>query len=137
MQNAGTGSREIEHTADWELEVWGPDMVALLVEAAMGMNRLLGIVVAEGSRRNRRIELEAADREALLVDFLAELLYLGEVDGCAFDGFDLAVSGNRLTGTIGGAPIASQTKEIKAVTYHRLRIHETNRGLRTRVVFDV
>jgi len=137
MGNAGTGCREIEHTADWELEVWGPDMVALLVEAAKGMNRLMGVAVAEGSRRKKRLELEAADREALLVDFLAELLYLGEVEGCAFDAFDLAVSGNRLTGTIGGAPIASQTKEIKAVTYHRLRIQETDRGLRTRVVFDV
>ena len=137
MRNAGTGSREIEHTADWELEVWGPDAVALFTAAATGMNRLMGIALAEDSRRNRRIELEAADREGLLVDFLAELLYLGEVEGRGFDVFDLAVSGNRLTGTIDGAPIASQTKEIKAVTYHRLRIHETDRGLRTRVVFDV
>ncbi len=137
MYDVIAGFREIEHTADWEAEVWGPDMAALLEVAARGMCRLMGVDLAEEPRRSRGVDLSAADPEALMVDFLTELLYLGESEGYAFDVFDLEVSGNRLTGSIGGAPIASQTKEIKAVTYHRLHIQYTDRGLETRVVFDV
>ncbi len=136
MTDASVGFREVEHTADLELEVWASNMTELLSAAASGMYRLMGVAI-EGSRVRRRIELEADDPEALLVDFLAELLYLGESEGYAFDEFDLAVAGNRLSGTIGGARMASQKKEIKAVTYHRLRINETERGLVTRIVFDV
>jgi len=137
MGESMSGFSELEHTADCELEVWAPTMAALLEAAARGMYGLMGVELAGGARRSRLIELETADREALLVDFLAELLYLGEAEGRAYDVFDLEVSGHRLTGAIGGTLIASQTKEIKAVTYHRLLVRETDRGLETRVVFDV
>jgi SHS2 domain-containing protein len=36
-----------------------------------------------------------------------------------------------------GAPIQTQSKEIKAVTYHNLEIRETSRGLEVSIVFDV
>ena len=40
------GHREVEHTADLELEVWAPDMPALIEEAARGMYGLMGVVVS-------------------------------------------------------------------------------------------
>jgi SHS2 domain-containing protein len=133
----GTGHRELEHTADWELEVWAPDLPSLLAEAARGMYRLMGVELADGPRARRRIELEASDREALLVEFLAELLYLGESDTLAFDGYDLSLERGRLTADLEGAPIRSRAKEIKAVTYHRLAVRDSPDGLVTRIVFDV
>ena len=137
MTAARQGSRELEHTADWELEVWAPDLPALLVEAATGMYRLMGVVLAEGPRTRRRLELDAADREALVVEFLGELLYLGESEDLAFDRFDVSVEAGRLTAELEGAPTLSRVKEIKAVTFHRLEVLDSARGVETRIVFDV
>ena len=39
------GYREIEHTADWELKVWAPDLRGLLEQAARGMYALSGIIL--------------------------------------------------------------------------------------------
>jgi len=131
------GYREVEHTADWELEVWGPDMAALLKQAAEGMYRLMGIELESKPRQRRRVEIEANDREQLVVEFLVELLYLAESERLAFDRLDVELAGHRLIAGLEGAPIRVQAKEIKAVTYHRIAVRDTERGLETRVVFDV
>ena len=131
------GYREIEHTADWELEVWGPDIATLLVQAARGMYGLMGVDLVSGERIERRLELEADDPEDLLVDFLGELLFLLESEGIAFDELGLKVDGRRLWARLEGGPVAARGKEIKAVTYHRLEVHRGDCGLQTRVVFDV
>jgi SHS2 domain-containing protein len=137
MKDTTEGFRELEHAADWELEVWAPDMPALLEVAARGMYHLLGMSLAPGPRASRRIVLSAADRESLLVDFLSELLFLSESEGVAFDVIGVALDGVRLDAELSGAPVASQSREIKAVTYHGLQVVEIDRGLTARVVFDV
>jgi SHS2 domain-containing protein len=131
------GRREVEHTADWELEVWAPDLAGLLAEAAHGMYELMGIEVSDEERCHRRLELEADDREQLLVSFLEELLHLAELQDQAFDVSLLEVEGTRLLARLEGGSIVARTKEIKAVTFHRLRIAETGRGLSTSIIFDV
>jgi len=137
VNSSRQGYREVEHTADWELEIWGPDMVALLGQAAQGMYHLMGIELDAGPRQQRRLELAADDREQLLVEFLVELLYLAESERLAFDRVDLEVFGHRLSADLEGARVRAQTKEIKAVTYHRLAVRDTEHGVETRVVFDV
>jgi len=131
------GHRELEHTADWELEVWGPDMPALIGEAARGMYELMGVEISEDARCHRRLELLAEDREQLLVSFLGELLFLAETEDLAFDGFLLQIDGTSLVARLEGGSIVARTKEIKAVTFHRLEISETGRGLETSIIFDV
>jgi SHS2 domain-containing protein len=127
----------LEHTADWELEVWGPDMAALFGEAARGMYELMGVEISEESRCHQQLELLADDREQLLVSFLGELLFLAETEDLAFDGFLLQVDGTSLLARLEGGSVLSRSKEIKAVTYHRLEILKTGRGLETSIIFDV
>ena len=131
------GYREIEHTADWELEVWAPDLPALFEQAARGMYALAGARLREGARLQHSLELEAHDAEDLLVAFLSELLYLGEDEGLGFDAYRIWVQGEKLTAELSGAPLAGLDKEIKAVTYHNLNIQRGPRGLEARIVFDV
>ncbi len=131
------GFREVEHTADWELHVWAADLVTLLAQAARGMYALSGIRLAEAPRLERRFKLVFADRESLLVDFLSELLFYGEDEHLAFDAYQLAVDGARLKAQVWGAPIEDQAKEVKAVTYHRMKVTETEGGLAVNIVFDV
>jgi len=137
MMTSISGFRERSHTADWELEVWGPDLPALFEQAARGMYALAGVRLQAGPCTFRRLDLEALDAEALLVGFLGEILYLQNMEQLVFDSFGLQVDGFVLRAELSGASIASLDKEIKAVTYHKLKIYPTRRGLETRIVFDV
>ena len=137
------GYREIEHTADWELEVWAQDLPGLLEQAARGMQHLAGLRLQEVPARLLELQLTAADAESLLVTFLGELLYSIEQHQLGFSAFDLQVSqlpdqaGLELHASLHVQPLLALDKEIKAVTYHRLQVQRTPAGLCTRIVFDV
>lgn len=132
------GFRENAHTADWELEVWAPDLPALLEQAARGMYSLSGARLQAGSVQSRRLALHAADPEGLLVRFLTELLWLEQEHGLAFDTFSIKVEDQfDLEAELQGYPISSLDKEIKAVTYHNLQVVNTPQGLSVKIVFDV
>ncbi len=132
------GFRELAHTADWEMEVWAPDLPSLLEQAARGMYTLSGMQLESSEFQQRTLQLESADAESLLVRFLAELLWLEEDENLGFDQFTITVSsGYKLEAELKGSRIVKVDKEIKAVTYHNLLIQTTSQGLRTRIVFDV
>ncbi len=137
MTDQASGFRERPHTADWALEVWAPDLIGLLRQAARGMYALMHARLQSDPREVYRFELAAPDRETLLVTFLSELLYFTQRDDVGFDTFDLALEAERLTAEVKGAPIEAIAKEIKAVTYHNLAVRETERGLEATIVFDV
>ncbi len=137
MHTQAMGYRELEHTADWELVVWAPDYPCLLEQAARGMYALAGVRLESAPRITFQIAVTADDAENLLVSFLADLLYLGEVEGVGFDKFALDYSEGRLIADMEGAPIASLQKEIKAVTYHNLTVRQTGTGYEVNIVFDV
>ncbi|MCG6950516.1 MAG: archease [Acidobacteria bacterium] len=137
MNSPERGHREVEHTADWELEVWAPDMPALIEEAARGMYGLMGLVVSEDDRCHRQLEISCDDWEQLLVSFLEELLFIAESEDLAFDGFLFALVEENLLARLEGGSIVSREREIKAVTFHNLEILEIERNLKTRIIFDV
>jgi SHS2 domain-containing protein len=136
MENSA-GYRELEHTADWQLEVWAPNYIALLEQAARGMYHLSGARALSGAGKVLTFRLPPADLETMLVAFLAELLYYQEQEGLVFDTFNLSLEGAALQAELHGLPLAGLDKEIKAVTYHKLQIRHTQRGLQARIVFDV
>ena len=131
------GFEEIPHTADWAIRVWAEDLAGLLVESASGMYALSGAVQAQDPRVTRRLEIESADAESMLVTFLSELLYYAEQENTAFDQFDIQLKDDRLKVDMQGAPLISLSKAIKAVTYHNLSIERTERGMEAVIVFDV
>lgn len=131
------GFREIPHTADWALHVWGADLPELFGEAARGMITLAGARLAEGPRLKRTVEIEAADVESLLVAFLSEILFFMEQEHLGFDSFHIDIESQRLRAELEGAPLLSLTKAIKAVTFHNLNVRQTDRGYEVEIVFDV
>jgi len=134
---SSSGFREIAHTADWELEVWAPDLVTLLSQAARGMYQLTGMTLYTKPRISRYITLQMLEPETMLIDFLNELLFLSESENLGFDHFDLQYKNDQLHAMVQGSKIASMHKEIKAATYHNLTINQTGHGLITKIVFDV
>jgi len=137
FKNNRSGFYEIEHTADWALKVWAPSAGDLLVQAARGMYTLMGITLKPGEREWREVAISATDLESLLVIFLSELLYLLELDRLGFDQFEVDIKEMDLNAHLVGAPVLTQSKEIKAVTYHNLKITEKVDGLEVTIVFDV
>jgi SHS2 domain-containing protein len=132
-----SGYRELPHTADWEIEVWAPDLATLLVEAARGMYHLSEARLVSQPRITRRIELTITEQETLLVDFLTELLFHTETEQLGFDEFTLQIDNSQLIADVRGAKLESLSREVKAVTYHNIDIRDTGHGLIANVVFDV
>ncbi len=137
MDRLSAGFREIEHTADWQLEAWAPDLAGLLEQAARGMYNLAGVRLEVSPRIESAFEVEADDAETLLVRFLSELLFIQDQESLAFDGFTLNLRGFHLSARLSGASLASVGKEIKAVTYHNLAVRLSERGVSVNIVFDV
>ena len=131
------GYREISHTADWELEVWSPDLASLLEQAARGMYHLTDIKLAHHPQLIRKFEIVFREPETLLIDFLTELIYLIESERIAFNDFNLQIQDDQLIALLNGSIIESFAKDIKAATYHNLEIRESGDGLVANIVFDV
>jgi len=140
MNETISGYEEVSHTADLEIRVWGKDLGSLFQSAAVGMFHLSGIEdYEEGfSAVKDNISLEAMDYEGLLILFLEELLYRLTEDYLLFTVEKISVSNEfSLKAKIKGTQIRSYQRDIKAVTYHRLNILETESGYEVNIVFDI
>jgi SHS2 domain-containing protein len=131
------GFKEINHTADWALEVSGEDLETLFIEAARGMYALMSAQSLKSSRRGCEFSTIALDPEARLVSFLNELLYFAEQENILFDSFDLIFAENTFSAKMEGSEIISIQKLIKAVTFHNLIIKHKGNEFHVKIVFDV
>jgi SHS2 domain-containing protein len=140
--------REQEHTADRALRVWGRGLADLLVGAARGMCTLMGDSEDLVPEVWRTIRLQADDREALLVEWLNELLYLVEAEGLLFIDFRIesvtdsgtaraGAGGATMVAHVGGAVAPVTRGSIKAATFHDLKLVEDAAGWSTVITFDV
>ena len=139
----------IPHTADIQIRVFGKTIQELFVNALYGMFQVIeprtdecevkdGRLVCKELPIKREIEVIAPDKEALLVDFLSEALYLSDVHNEAyFDADFTEFSDDALNGTIKGVLIHGFNVEIKAVTYHGMKIEQVDGVWQTDIVFDV
>ena len=129
---------EIEHTADIAIRVRGETLAELFANAAYGMACQLADVDAVDISIEKEISLRADDVEMLLVDWLGELLYLGEREDAVFVTFDMKrVTPQDLRAVARGGRIKEHQAHIKAVTFSQMDVRETDDGYETPVVFDV
>jgi protein archease len=132
-----------DHTADIGFHVYGHSLAELFENAARAMHEALGRLHRPDSNLRKSIELQAESVEDLLHDWLADLLFEIEANHILYDEFEIhELTPSRLTATVRGGTIdfaRSQTnEEIKAVTYHQLRVESQPDGSwRATVIFDV
>ena len=93
-------------------------------------------------RQKRSITVEAPDREALLVSWLGELLFLFETRHFVFGQFTIQSLNPQKIQALGSGEMFDSKKHslklaIKAVTYHQLQIWEKKGIWRARVIFDL
>ena len=132
-----------EHTADIGVRVSGATLPDLFRNAARAMYEALGDMKTTDRSLPKAVELRAETLEDLLHDWLAELLFEIEVNHMLYDVIEIAsVASGKLTASLRGGAIdfaRSQTnEEIKAITYHQLRVEQlADSSWRATVIFDV
>jgi len=132
----------VDHTADISIKAYGKSLKELYESAAFGMFNILADL--EGIRPSTGIELnlEAPDREELLIEWLDELLYnfyTKQIIFCEFDITDLTdkTLSARVKGRFVGENKNRLKTEIKAATRHDLHIKKKDDIYEVRIVFDV
>ena len=140
MNDKISGFEEVAHTADLEIRVWGNDLPSLFVAAAEGMIQISGVEESEQgfSAVKETITLDAMDFEGLLILFLEELLYRLTEDYMYYQVDNLTINPDfTLKAKLKGTQVRAYQRDIKAVTYHRLNIRETDTGFEVNIVFDI
>ena len=131
----------IEHTADIGIRIRGKDLRELFVNAARAMFDIISPARHKTSLHHKiNISVKADNSEELLVDWLNELLSLSAVKGLIFSDFKInKLDENSLEAVVSGGDISGYRidKEIKAATYHELRIEKIASGWQAEVIFDV
>lgn len=129
---------ELAYTADVGIRAFGQDLNSLFDNAAYGMFSLIGDIDGLFDTTHHTVSLSAPDRESLLVDWLGELLYLHDTTNEIFIRFSInEISDTHLEAEVHGTFLAQPQLEIKAVTYHDLKIEETPQGYTATVLFDI
>lgn len=139
------GYRFFDHTADVGADLEAPTLGELYGEALGAFTDTLTERGRVEPREERAFAVAAADREALLVEWLDELLYAWEVDGMLFRDAAVEVTeeppGVRLTARARGErydPERHPVKVlIKGITWHGLAVEPVEDGWRGRVIFDI
>ena len=132
----------LEHTADVGIVVHGADLPELFANAGLGMFTLMADLEGVREREERAIEVEARDRETLLVRWLTELLYHLDAEEMLFHRFQIEeLTETRLRARGFGERIDRERHRlhfgVKAVTRHMLEIARENGGYRATILFDI
>ena len=132
----------IDHTADIGIVAYGIDMKQVFANVARGFFSLITELDTVAVKEKRGIKVTAPDREALLVNWLNELIYLFEVKEMLFNRFDItSITDTELTAIGYGEKINLAKHElktqVKAATYHTLKIEQNEDGWKAQVILDV
>ena len=132
----------LNHTADIGIIAYGKDISEVFINAAKGFLSLVIDPKEVSNKETHDIEVAAADREALLLNWLNELIYLlGAKEVLLKDFKVIEITDLKLKVQASGEKIKKNKhhfmREVKAATYHKLKIEQTAEGWRAQVIFDI
>jgi|SRR5579871_910806 len=129
----------LESTSELKLRIFGNNLEELFQNAVKAMFDSIAPIYAENAPLiTHKIVVNSVDRELLLIDFLAEALFLSDSNNEAY--YD--VQFDKLTDTtvcanVFGKQVTGFAIEIKAVTHHDMHIMKKGDTLYTDIVFDI
>ncbi len=132
----------INHTADLGIRVRGNSLRELFERAAWAMFDILVELKGVKLKKIKQIEIEGEQIDELLVNWLRELLYKLNGEGYLFREFKVEkLNEQGLKAKVKGEKLNlshHQLKtEIKAVTYHGLKVKKKGNIWEAQVIFDV
>ncbi|MBI4713173.1 MAG: archease [Planctomycetes bacterium] len=137
----------LAHTADIGIRVRARSLKGLFTNAAFALFDISTVLGRVRPARSLRIELTALDIEELLQGWLGRLLSEWTLNGLLLSNFQLLSIKKglnnkiHLTARVWGEVFDKTRhkikKEIKAVTFHDLKVTKKKEGFEASVVFDV
>jgi SHS2 domain-containing protein len=136
------GYRFLEHTADMGIEAEGGSLEELFANAARGLRDMIFDTLPRSAATTAiEISLEGFDKEELLVSWLNEILYIIAVRHFVPLTFEvLAVAEKRISARLSGVGYKDEIgiqREVKAATYHGLKLEQVAKGWRARLFVDL
>ncbi len=141
-----SGYRFLEHTADIKVKAYGKTLNDAFQEATRALFEVMTDTSKIHPTIKRKIEVEAEDLEALLYEWLEEFIYLFDSKGLVFSEFKVEsiqqTEGRyKLEGEARGEEFDEekhpQRTEIKAITYHEMKIKQSPEKTVLEFVFDI
>lgn len=138
--------KEIEHTADVGIIANGKNLDKMFENAAYGMLNILHGKKSFRANKTSKVVLHETSDVNLLVSWLNEINYLILVKNfLTVKVNQLHIKQNKnswnlnavLSGTESFKHFDKFDTEIKAVTYHQLKIERINTGFQCQVIFDI
>jgi SHS2 domain-containing protein len=131
-----------DHTADIGLRITAATLQELFVDAGRGFSSLIVANLADvRTVEERTIAVEGTEPDYLLFDWLNELVYLLDSEHLVFSQFAAKIDERGLTATCRGERLDRSRHqlehEVKAVTYHDLRVENTESGWEAEVILDI
>ena len=131
-----------DHTADVGLRIRAPDRSSLFAEAARALFSLVVVNLdAVQAVEERHYELAGEQDEYLLFDWLSELLYTFETEHLLLSEFQVELSPEGLRATCRGERVDRSRHEldheVKAITYHGLKVERSGEGWLAEVIVDI
>ncbi len=131
-----------EHTADLGLRIRAADLQTLFVEAAQALfETIVADLATVQPRHQLEVHLSGEDNDYLLFDWLHELLYHFDSEHLLLGRFEVKIKQGNLSGIAWGEPLDRARHEleheVKAITYHGLRVQQTPDGWLAEVIVDI
>jgi SHS2 domain-containing protein len=135
----------IDHTADIGSKVYGLTLEDIFEQAAISMYSIIFFNNVPNIEPigEYEINLNSSDLEQLLVDWLDEILFIFSTENIVICKFKLEINLDKisLNAKIIGQTVSEEqlkaTCEIKAVTFHMLKIEKVNDQWEASILFDV
>ena len=132
----------LDHTADICVRVYGKSLDDLLRNAARTMMQLITDIEKVNPSQEIEVKAKGETKEELLVHWLDEILFFHQAKKMVFRDFEAhLVSETEIQGKAFGENIDADRHEIgldiKAVTYHNLKIESSDDKLKVEIVFDI
>ena len=136
------GFKVLDHTADIGIAAYGADIKELFINASTGLFSLIVDLNTVKENLEREVKLTAEDEETLLIEWLNELIYIFDVEHLLFKRFQIDdLNSNQVKARCFGEKVDQSRhrleREIKAATYHMLRITKSDNGYEVTVIFDI
>jgi SHS2 domain-containing protein len=132
----------IDHTADVGIVAYGNSVEEVFLNAADGVFSLIADLGKVDEETSQQIVVDAPDQEELLVAWINELLYLFDAENLIFSRFKIVELGKtKLKAIAYGEQVDPDRHDlraqVKAATYHRLKLKKGKDGFRAQLILDI
>ena len=141
------GFEFLDHTADVQSHSWGKTLEEAISQLALSLMATISPNLKLISPSiEKHVQVKAEDKEALIFDFLSELLYIFDVDGFVFNSVNIEPIRQIKTHYLLNAKLEGEKfsrekheigTEVKAITYSFMKIEEKEERVEIYMIFDI